>query len=85
MCINVFMRVRGAVGVWCAVLCTYSTSAVIHGLNGQLCLVLLSLAVYTHAEHRLRLKLASAFSACVLARPCGLSCTHLNKGEGWWG
>ncbi|XP_047741081.1 protein-serine O-palmitoleoyltransferase porcupine isoform X2 [Hyalella azteca] len=76
----VFMRVRGAVGVWCAVLCTYSTSAVIHGLNGQLCLVLLSLAVYTHAEHRLRLKLASAFSACVLARPCGLSCTHLNKG-----
>ncbi|KAF2360412.1 Membrane bound O-acyl transferase MBOAT [Trinorchestia longiramus] len=75
----VFSRVRQVMGVWCAVLCTYSASAVIHGVNGQLCAVLLSLALYTHAEHTLRLKLASAFNACVLARPCRQPCSHDNK------
>lgn len=79
----VFEPVRGPAGVWFAVLSTYAASAVIHGLNGQLSAVLLSLALYTHAEHRLRSKLAAAFDACVLARPCRKQpcARHTNDGR----
>ena len=71
---DVFQRVRSVAGVWVAVLMTYTASAVIHGLNGQLCAVLLSLSVYTHCEHSVRRKLAAAFDACVLAKPCRKPC-----------
>ena len=82
--IYVFLRVRTAGGVWCGIVCTYIASAIIHGLNGQLCAVLLSLAVYTHVEHRLRCTLAKAFNACVLAKQCNTTpCDkHANGGQG---
>lgn len=41
---------------------TYLVSCLLHGLEIRLSAVLLSLALYTYIEHRLRTKLASRFS-----------------------
>lgn len=41
---------------------TYLVSSLLHGLEIRLSAVLLSLALYTYVEHRLRSKLASLFS-----------------------
>ncbi|XP_037782493.1 protein-serine O-palmitoleoyltransferase porcupine-like [Penaeus monodon] len=76
----VFKPVRGQLGVFWALLFTYSMSALFHGLNFQLAAVLLSLGFYTYVEHSLRYKLSSAFDACILARPCPESCEHTQKG-----
>lgn len=77
---DVFKPVRGQLGVFWALLFTYSMSALFHGLNFQLAAVLLSLGFYTYVEHSLRYKLASAFDACILARPCPENCGHSQKG-----
>lgn len=78
---DVFKPVRGQLGVFWALLFTYSMSALFHGLNFQLAAVLLSLGFYTYVEHSLRYKLSSAFDACILARPCPESCEHTQKGK----
>ncbi|CAG0891023.1 unnamed protein product [Cyprideis torosa] len=71
----VFLSADRLFGRFLAVLATYVVSALLHGLNGQLALVLLSLGVYSYVEHQTRWKLARTYDACVLARPC-LSCEH---------
>uniref|UniRef100_V9KUC5 Protein-serine O-palmitoleoyltransferase porcupine n=1 Tax=Callorhinchus milii TaxID=7868 RepID=V9KUC5_CALMI len=62
-----------------AILVTYAASALLHGLSFHLGAVLLSLGFITYVEHVLRKKLASIFSACVLARRCPSGCSHRNK------
>ncbi|CAL4251655.1 unnamed protein product [Meganyctiphanes norvegica] len=71
-------------GTLLALLLTYSMSSLFHGLNFQLGAVLLSLGIYTYTEHSLRQKLANAFSACILARPCQQNCQHHYQGHSWF-
>ncbi|XP_071527219.1 protein-serine O-palmitoleoyltransferase porcupine isoform X2 [Panulirus ornatus] len=75
----VFKTARSHLGNFWALLFTYSMSALFHGLNFQLAAVLLSLGFYTYIEHSLRVKLANAFDACILARPCANNCAHKHK------
>lgn len=75
----IFKPARNWLGIFWAILFTYSMSSLFHGLNYQLAAVLLSLGFYTYVEHSLRVKLASIFNACVLARPCPERCSHQNK------
>lgn len=49
---------------------TFTLSAFMHGFNAQIWSVLISLAVLSWLELRIREKLASTFSACVRARRC---------------
>uniref|UniRef100_G3PH50 Porcupine O-acyltransferase like n=1 Tax=Gasterosteus aculeatus aculeatus TaxID=481459 RepID=G3PH50_GASAC len=70
-------------GTFPAILVTYTTSALLHGLSFHLGAVLLSLGFITYVEHVLRKKLASIFSACVLSRPCPADCSHQHKKEYW--
>ena len=64
----VFRAGRGAVGPGGAVLLTYLVSTLLHGLSGQLALVLLSIGLYTWVEHGLREKLSTILDASVGAR-----------------
>ncbi|XP_037334420.2 protein-serine O-palmitoleoyltransferase porcupine-like [Pungitius pungitius] len=70
-------------GTFPAILVTYTTSALLHGLSFHLGAVLLSLGFITYVEHVLRKKLASIFRACVLSRPCPSDCGHQHKKEYW--
>ncbi|KAK6177121.1 hypothetical protein SNE40_015288 [Patella caerulea] len=63
-------------GNFVAVLLTYGASSLLHGLNFQLAAVLLSLGFYSYIEFMLRLKLASSFDACILAKRCKEKCDH---------
>ncbi|XP_063885813.1 protein-serine O-palmitoleoyltransferase porcupine-like isoform X4 [Scylla paramamosain] len=81
----IFKTARNWFGIFWAILFTYSMSSLFHGLNFQLAAVLLSLGFYTYVEHSLRVKLASIFDACVLARPCPEKCHHQYKKWSWIG
>ncbi|XP_040009393.1 protein-serine O-palmitoleoyltransferase porcupine-like isoform X2 [Xiphias gladius] len=70
-------------GIFPAILVTYTASALLHGLSFHLGAVLLSLGFITYVEHVLRKKLASTFSACILSRPCNSGCGHQHKKEYW--
>lgn len=78
---DIFKTARNWFGIFWAILFTYSMSSLFHGLNFQLAAVLLSLGFYTYVEHSLRVKLASVFDACVLARPCSEKCHHQYKSK----
>lgn len=80
----VFKTARNHLGIFWALLLTYSMSALFHGLNFQLAAVLLSLGFYTFVEYSLRAKLASVFDACILARPCSDTCSHKQKACSWF-
>ncbi|GAB0086927.1 hypothetical protein DMENIID0001_011520 [Sergentomyia squamirostris] len=69
-------RPRGAT---IAVLTTYTASALLHGLNPQLVVILMHLAAVTWAEFKIRQKLATVFDACVAARRC-TNCKHTHRG-----
>jgi len=64
----VFKQARVRLGSGAAVLLTYLTSTLLHGLSGQLAAVLLSLGFYTRVEHSLRQKLAGILDASIAAR-----------------
>ncbi|XP_076338388.1 protein-serine O-palmitoleoyltransferase por isoform X2 [Tachypleus tridentatus] len=66
-------------GNFTAVILTYATSSLLHGINFQLAAVLFSLGFYTYVEYVLRHKLADTFEACILARPCKNDCLHVYK------
>ncbi|XP_055329141.1 protein-serine O-palmitoleoyltransferase porcupine-like [Paramacrobiotus metropolitanus] len=74
---HVFWNVRKRLGVPAALAITYAASSLLHGLNFQLSAVLLSLAVFTYGEHRLRRELSEIYSACIQARSCR-ECQHKN-------
>lgn len=58
-----------------AVLATYVTSSLLHGLSFQIYGVLVSLAFYTFVEHKFRKKLSERLNICIKATPCK-SCNH---------
>ena len=75
----VFQTANARFGRFFAIFLTYAASALLHGLNGQLAAVLLSIGVYSYVEHQTRVKLARIYDACVLARPClAKKCEHKN-------
>ena len=55
-------------GIFPAILLTYLSSSLLHGLNFQLSAVLLSIGVYAYIENVFRTRLARRLNACVLAR-----------------
>jgi porcupine-like protein len=81
----VYKPSRRYLGQFGAVLLTFSTSALLHGMNFQLSAVLLSLGIYAFIESVLRMKLSKRLDACVLDRPCSQSgCGHRHKSQEWW-
>ena len=64
----VFKQTRVKLGPGAALLLTYLSSTLLHGLSGQLAAVLLSLGFYTWVEHSLRQKLAGILDASIAAR-----------------
>ncbi|XP_057318085.1 protein-serine O-palmitoleoyltransferase porcupine [Microplitis mediator] len=61
------------VGKFNAVILTYLTSSLLHGLNFQIAAVLLSLGLYTYIEFKLRNHLANTFNICIGSRQCNSS------------
>ncbi|XP_019906901.2 protein-serine O-palmitoleoyltransferase porcupine isoform X2 [Esox lucius] len=78
----VFTSARN-LGTFPAILVTYTTSALLHGLSFHLGAVLLSLGFITYIEHVLRKRLAAIFNACILSKKCQQNCTHKNKKAVW--
>uniref|UniRef100_A0A4W4ENR4 Porcupine O-acyltransferase n=1 Tax=Electrophorus electricus TaxID=8005 RepID=A0A4W4ENR4_ELEEL len=70
-------------GMFQAILFTYTTSTLLHGLSFHIGAVLFSLAFMTYIEHVLRKKLSSIFNACVLSKKCPPDCKHQNKKVFW--
>ncbi|CAM1299885.1 PORCN (predicted) [Pycnogonum litorale] len=73
---NYVFKVARPLGMFAAVLLTYASSALLHGINFQLSSVLLSLGFFSYTEHVLRRKLAATFSMCIQSRPCKPECRH---------
>lgn len=73
-------------GKFGAIVTTYLTSSLLHGLNFQLGAVLLSLGLYTYVEHQVRIILASTFDACIASKECAEhKCKHLyNSHNCYW-
>ncbi|GMT33485.1 hypothetical protein PFISCL1PPCAC_24782, partial [Pristionchus fissidentatus] len=70
----VYSRLRH-LGSAVSIMGTFLVSSLLHGLNGQLSLVLLSLGLLSFTEKRLRDRLSSRLSSCIRSRPCS-SCSH---------
>ncbi|ODM95703.1 Protein-serine O-palmitoleoyltransferase porcupine [Orchesella cincta] len=62
-----------------SVLLTFLVSSMLHGMNFNLTMVLLSLGFYTYVEYTLREKLGNIFDACILSRACPPDCRHTYK------
>lgn len=58
-----------------ALLATYLTSSLLHGLNMQIYAVLFSLALYTYVEHKFRNNLSERLNLCIKSSPCK-NCNH---------
>lgn len=65
-----------------AVLATYLVSSLLHGMNLQISIVLLSLGFYTFVEYKLRHKLAGIYNTCILSHSCR-SCDHEQQSSKW--
>ncbi|XP_036318133.1 protein-serine O-palmitoleoyltransferase porcupine [Rhagoletis pomonella] len=59
-----------------AIFITYFVSSLLHGEYLKIYLVLLSLASFGYIEYKIRLKIASAFNACVAANICRNPCHY---------
>lgn len=76
---DVFQQMKHHGKFW-AILTTYAVSSMLHGVNIRLAAVLLTLGFATHAEFRIRLRLAEICNACVTAHPCPRdTCRHKYK------
>ncbi|CAF3798279.1 unnamed protein product [Adineta steineri] len=68
--IYVYMPMKQQYGYFVSILVTYLASALLHGFNFQLSIVLFSIGLYAYVEHGFRRKLANILDACVAARKC---------------
>lgn len=66
-------------GTFKSVILTFLVSSMLHGMNFNLTMVLLTLGFYTYVEFTLREKLASIFDACIRSRACSPTCQHTYK------
>ncbi|XP_065058224.1 protein-serine O-palmitoleoyltransferase porcupine-like [Rhopilema esculentum] len=81
---NYVFKTSRHLGTFPAILLTYFASSLLHGLNFQLSVILLSIGVFAFIENSARKTLASAFGACIEARRCRKSCTHRYKQGNFW-
>uniref|UniRef100_W5UKM1 Protein-cysteine N-palmitoyltransferase porcupine n=1 Tax=Ictalurus punctatus TaxID=7998 RepID=W5UKM1_ICTPU len=70
-------------GTFQAILITYTTSTLLHGLSFHIAAVLLTLAFMTYIEYELRKRLSVILNACVLSKRCPSDCKHQNKKAFW--
>ncbi|GAA6106163.1 protein-serine O-palmitoleoyltransferase porcupine [Tachysurus ichikawai] len=70
-------------GTFQAILITYTTSTLLHGLSFHIVAVLFTLAFMTYIEYELRKRLSIIFNACVLSKRCPSDCKHQNKKALW--
>lgn len=69
---HIFKPMLKRIGISMTVLMTYLYSSTLHGFKFHIWSVLFTLGAATYSEHRLRHKLATRYSACILSRPCKL-------------
>jgi hypothetical protein len=70
--IYVYIPMKQHYGHLPSILVTYLASALLHGLNFQLSIVLFSIGLFAYVEYGFRRKLARILDACVAARTCPL-------------
>ena len=58
-----------------AVILTFLTSALMHGLNFQISSILISLGVFAYSESIFRSRLSKRLNLCIKSRPCK-TCNH---------
>ena len=68
--IYVYMPMKHHYGHLSSILVTYLASALLHGFNFQLSIVLFSIGLFAYVEYGFRRKLARILDACVAARSC---------------
>ena len=68
--IYVYIPTKKHYGHFPSVLLTYLASALLHGFNFQLSIVLFSIGLFAYVEYGFRRKLARILDACVAARTC---------------
>lgn len=70
--IYVYIPIKQQYGHFPSILLTYLASALLHGFNFQLSIVLFSIGLFAYVEYGFRRKLANILDACVAARACPL-------------
>jgi hypothetical protein len=70
--IYVYLPMKQQYGHFSSILVTYLASALLHGFNFQLSIVLFSIGLFAYVEYGFRRKLATILDACVAARSCPL-------------
>ncbi len=70
--IYIYMPMKQQYGHFSSILVTYLASALLHGFNFQLSIVLFSIGLFAYVEYGFRRKLATILDACVAARSCPL-------------
>lgn len=66
----VFKPIRQRTSTASAIFFTYLISSLLHGFKFHIWMVLLTLGLLTWIEYHLRLRLATKYSACILAQEC---------------
>eukprot|EP00794_Sanderia_malayensis_P007254 gene7254-8062_t len=80
----VFKSYYKSIGIFPAILLTYFASAMLHGLNFQLSIILLSIGIFAYIENDIRKTLATTFDSCIEARRCKSDCNHSYKQTNFW-
>jgi len=70
--IYVYIPMKQQYGHFPSIIVTYLASALLHGFNFQLSIVLFSIGLFAYVEYGFRRKLANILDACVAARTCPL-------------
>lgn len=68
--IYVYIPIKQQYGHFPSILLTYLASALLHGFNFQLSIVLFSIGLFAYVEYGFRRKLANILDACVDSRTC---------------
>lgn len=79
MYIDVFEDLKH-LGTCEAMLITYFIASILHGINPEMAIILLTLGLATYVEGKLRSLVAHVYDACVLYRSC-FTCDHYYQGN----
>lgn len=82
--IYVYIPIKQQYGHFLSILITYLASALLHGFNFQLSIVLFSIGLFAYVEYGFRRKLANILDACVGARACPLRSSCENHTYTYW-
>ncbi|CAF1041668.1 unnamed protein product [Rotaria sp. Silwood1] len=82
--IYVYIPIKQQYGHFSSILVTYLASALLHGFNFQLSIVLFSIGLFAYVEYGFRRKLANILDACVGARTCPLRSSCEKHTHTYW-